>query len=124
MLRAAVVVASALTILPAHAAEYRRFCTPQNQCFVCVRGQPSCEVTYALSRAMTPPTAPSMDRIVPPSPVPAPGSLSAQAAPPPPAAAPPPSQEQWKQDIIDEAQRYCDAYPKDPICHFRDQPAQ
>ena len=40
------------------------------------------------------------------------------------AAPPPPSQQEWKQAIIDEAQRYCDFYPTDPICHFKDQPAQ
>ena len=70
MLRVAVVVASALLVSQAH-ADYRRFCAPQGQCFVCPRGQPACEVSYALSRAMTPPA--SMDRMVPPSPVPSPG---------------------------------------------------
>ena len=120
MLIAVVLVASALLVSQAH-ADYRRFCAPQGQCFVCPRGQPACEMSYALSRAMTPP---STDRMVPPSPVPSPGPQSPQAAPPPPAAPQPPSQEQWKQTIIDEAQRYCDAYPKDPICHFQDQPAQ
>ena len=123
MLRAAVILASALSVVSAQAAEYRRFCRPHNQCFVCVKGQPSCEVTYALSRAMTPPTPPSMARVVPPAPVPPP--TYSQATPPPPtAAAPPPSQQEWKQAIIDEAQRYCDFYPTDPICHFKDQPAQ
>ena len=123
MLRVAVVVASALLVSQAH-ADYRRFCAPQGQCFVCPRGQPACEVSYALSRAMTPPTAPSMDRMVPPSPVPSPGPQYSQAAPPPAAAPPPSSQEQWKQAIIDEAQHYCDAYPKDPICHFQDESTQ
>jgi hypothetical protein len=124
MLRAAVIVASTLTIVSAQAAEYRRFCTPQNQCFVCVRGQPSCEVTYALSRAMTPPSPPTMARVVPPAPVPSPAPSHSQAPPPPAGAAPPPSQQEWKQAIIDEAQRYCDSFPADPICHFKDQPAQ
>lgn len=78
-------------------------------------------MSYALSRAMTPP---SMDRVVPPSPVPPPGTQYSQAAPPPAAAPPPPSQQQWKQAIVEEAQRYCEAYPRDPICHFQDQPAQ
>ena len=87
-----------------------------------MKGQPSCEVTYALSRAMTPP---SMARMVPPAPVPPPGPAYSQAAPPPPAAASPsPSQQEWKQAIIAEAQRYCEAFPKDPICHFKDQPVQ
>lgn len=121
MLRAAVVIASTLIVVSAQAAEYRRFCTPQNQCFVCVKGQPSCEVTYALSCAMTPP---SMARIVPPAPVPSSAPSYSQAAPPPPSAAPPPSQQEWKQAIIDEAQRYCDSFPNDKICHFKDQPAQ
>jgi hypothetical protein len=124
MLRAAVIVASTLIVVSTQAAEYRRLCTPQNQCFTCVRGQPTCEVTYALSRAMTPPTAPSMARMVPPAPVPSPGPTYSEAAPPPPATAPPPSQQEWKQAIIDEAQRYCDAFPDDKICHFKDQPAQ
>ena len=123
MLRIAVVVASALLVSQAH-ADYRRFCAPQGQCFVCPRGQPACEMSYALSRAMTPP---SMDRIVPPLPVPSSSSIPSQerqAAPLPPEARQPASQQQWKQAIVDEAQRYCDAYPKDPICHFQDQPAQ
>ena len=123
-MRAAVVVASVLTVLTAHAAEYRRFCTPQNKCFVCVKGQPSCEVTYALSRAMTPPTGPNMARVVPPAPVPPPGPSYSQAPAQPPSAPPPSSQQEWKQAIIDEAQRYCNSFPTDPICHFKDQPAQ
>ena len=60
MLRIAVVVASVFLISQAH-ADYRRFCVPQGQCFVCPRGQPACEMSYALSRAMTPATAPSID---------------------------------------------------------------
>ena len=35
-------------------------------------------------------------------------------------AAPPRTQEQWKAAIVAEAQRFCDAYPRDPICHFHD----
>jgi hypothetical protein len=58
-----------------------------------------------------------MARVVPPAPVPQPSA-------PPAAAAPPPSQQEWKQAIIDEAQRYCNSFPTDPICHFKDQPAQ
>jgi hypothetical protein len=125
MLRIApvVAIASALLIAAAH-AELRRFCTPHGQCFTCPRGQPACEVTYALSRAMTPPTAPSLDRVVPPAPVPPPGPVYSQAAPPPPPAGPATSQAEWKRAIIDEAQRFCEAYPGDPICHFQDQPAQ
>ncbi len=124
MLRAAIIVASALAVVSVQAAEYRRFCTPQNQCFVCVKGQPSCEVTYALSRAMTPPTGPRMARVVPPAPVPPPAPPHSQPAPPPPAAGATPSQQEWKQAIIDEAQRYCNSFPSDPICHFTDQPGQ
>jgi hypothetical protein len=30
------------------------------------------------------------------------------------------SQQQWKQQIVDAAQRFCNAYPGDPICHFQD----
>jgi hypothetical protein len=123
MLRVALVAASALLVAPAH-AELRRFCAPQGQCFVCPRGQPACEMTYALSRAMTPPTAPSMARVAPPTPVPSPAPEYSQAAPPPAAAPQPPSQQEWKQAIIDQAQRYCESYPTDPICHFQDQPAQ
>lgn len=52
-----------LLTLPAQ-ADYRRFCTPAGQCFVCARGQPTCEVSYALSRAMTPPTSANMGQHV------------------------------------------------------------
>jgi hypothetical protein len=32
------------------------------------------------------------------------------------------SQEQWKQQIVAEAQRFCTAFSNDPICHFKDRP--
>ena len=32
----------------------------------------------------------------------------------------PHSREEWKAAIVAEAQRFCDAYPTDPICHFQD----
>jgi hypothetical protein len=46
---------------------------------------------------------------MPPAPLPAP---TPQAMP---------NQEEWKQAIIAEAERFCANFPSDPICHFRDQ---
>ena len=30
------------------------------------------------------------------------------------------SEDEWRQAIIDEAQRFCTAFPKDSQCHFKD----
>jgi hypothetical protein len=43
---------------------------------------------------------------------------------PPPQQQQPRSQDEWKQAIIDEAQRFCDAFPKDAQCHVKDGPAR
>lgn len=42
--------------------------------------------------------------------------VMAYAAPP---QRPQMNQEQWKQAIVAEAQRYCDRFPRDPLCHFK-----
>ena len=33
----------------------------------------------------------------------------------------PQSRDQWKAAIIEEGRKFCDAYPHDQICHFKDQ---
>jgi hypothetical protein len=30
------------------------------------------------------------------------------------------TQQQWKDAIIAEAERFCAAYPNDSVCHFKD----
>jgi hypothetical protein len=30
------------------------------------------------------------------------------------------TQQQWKDAIIGEAERFCAVYPNDPVCHFKD----
>jgi hypothetical protein len=79
----------------ANSQNVRRFCDAGGSCFVCTRGQPTCEIAYALSRATTPPSAtPNMNAILPRSPAPSPGRLyperDAYGAVPPPMPMPPP----------------------------------
>jgi hypothetical protein len=31
------------------------------------------------------------------------------------------TQEEWTQAIIDEARKFCEAYPRDPQCHFKEE---
>ncbi len=52
-------------------------------------------------------------------PIPLPGQPPAYVA-----QRPPMPQQQWKQSIIAEAQRYCEAYPRDGICNFQDSPSR
>ena len=146
----ALIVTSSLSIMDseAHAQGTRRFCDAGHTCFICPRGNPTCEISYAISRALTPPTMPSMDALLPPSPSTSPGHLYPerrnQYAPPYPQrdagpypernpvgarpASPPSSidgdrrgltQEEWRQAIIEEAQRFCDRFPQDKQCHFK-----
>jgi hypothetical protein len=76
----------------------------------------------AIERALAPPGGWRQGMLVPPQTLPPVPSVPT----PPPAAAPAPAapqsmtQQQWKDAIIAEAQRFCDTYPTDPICHFKD----
>jgi hypothetical protein len=58
-------------------------------------------------RVLTPPGGWRQETAVPPEPVPQGTRL--------------PQQEQWRNAIIAEAERFCAAYPTDPVCHFKDQ---
>lgn len=109
-----------LRVVNAH-ADYRRFCASPGSVLRVSAGPARLRDDLRAEPGDDTADRARMDRLVPPSPVPSP---SPAAAPPPLEARRPPSQEQWKQAIIDEVQRSCDAYPKDPICHFRDQPLQ
>ena len=71
---------SVLLAMPAQAS-MRQFCDAGGTCFACPRGQPTCEIAYALSRATTPPsTTPNMNAILPRSPAPSPGPLYPERA--------------------------------------------
>jgi hypothetical protein len=76
---AALVLASSLAFIENESQAgppTRQFCDAGGSCFVCTRGQPTCEIAYALSRATTPPSAtPNMNAILPPLPAPSPGRL-------------------------------------------------
>lgn len=126
-------------VTSSQAQGYRHFCNRYNNCFVCLRGSPTCEFAYASTRAMTPPTMPDVHRMLPPSPSPNPGPMfperqyrvepgSGAARPPPTAQQLPPrpqlNEEQWRQAIIDEAQKFCEAYPRDTQCHWKEPPPQ
>jgi hypothetical protein len=101
----------------AHGYELRRFCDRGGTCFECAKGTPTCEVTYALSRGLTPPTAPRIN----PMPVYPERVLPPAARPPAPRQR---SEDEWRQSILDEAQRFCEAYPKNQQCHFKEPPPQ
>jgi hypothetical protein len=60
-----------------------------------------------MDRVLTPPGGWQQEGAVPPEPVP-------QVSRPAP-------QEEWRNAIIAEAERFCAAYPSDPVCHFKDQ---
>lgn len=121
-----ITLALGLLGLASHAQAYqlRRFCTPQGSCFVCARGSPTCEITYALSRGMTFPSV----RNNHPGPVyserlyreqpPLPGEMMAQRQ------QRRPSKEEWRAAIMNEAQKFCDAYPQDQQCHWKGPPQE
>jgi hypothetical protein len=60
-----------------------------------------------MDRVLTPPGGWRQETTVPPEPVP-------QVSRPAP-------REEWRNAIIAEAERFCAAYPTDPVCHFKDQ---
>ena len=66
----------------------------------------------AVDRAFTPPGGWQQNPAVPPE------SVPPRAATP--ATTRSMSQQQWKDAIIAEAEKFCAAYPNDPVCHFKD----
>ena len=46
--------------------------------------------------------------------------VPAPPVPPPSVQQRPRSQQAWKESIVAQAERFCQAYPTDPICHFTD----
>ena len=108
MTRVIIIASLALLVLPAMGQPY----PPDGQYYRC-RSEFECKIAKALSRAFTPPGGyHGVTPPIPPSPMP---------APPPPATPGQSSQEEWKRAIIAEGERFCAAFPTDPICHFRDQ---
>src|SRR5690348_3633838 len=91
---ASLVIASSLAVAASEASaqNVRQICDPVGTCFVCQRGSPTCEASYALSRMFrTPGPTANMQAILPPSPPPPAGSLYPErfgAVPPPPPPAP------------------------------------
>ena len=90
-------------------------CDLQRAHWVCVPNQEPGAIQQFLDRfhqtmgrVLTPPGGWRQETAVPPAPVPQGAS--------------PPQQEQWRNAIIAEAERFCAAYPTDPVCHFKDQP--
>jgi hypothetical protein len=126
---AVLVMASSLALCSSEASAetVRRFCDAGGSCFVCTRGQPTCEIAYALSRATTPPSAtPNMNEILPPSPAPSPGRMYPEraygAVPPSKNTMPPPmhsplSREAERENIIRQGEAFCAKYPDDKVCH-------
>ena len=115
----AALILAALLAMPAQAS-MRQFCDAGGTCFVCPKGQPTCEIAYALSRATTPPSmdgAPS-----PPSPMP-PGRVAAPPSGnslPPPLHAPPPRQmtrDEERENVIRQGEAFCAKWPDDRVCH-------
>ena len=111
-LTASVTLAATLTTAAPAIAED---CDLQRAHWVCVPNQEPGAVEQffdrfrkTMGRVLTPPGGWQQETAVPPEPVP-------QGARPLP-------QEQWKDAIIAEAERFCAVYPTDPVCHFRDQP--
>jgi hypothetical protein len=126
-MKCVVLLLALLSVSAAHAYEVRQFCDRGGSCFACVKGTPTCEVSYALSRGLTPPPAPSLNRILPPSPSPNPGPLypeRAQQRLPPSGQQRGLSETEWRQAIIDEAQKFCEVYPKNAQCHWKPPPPQ
>ena len=110
-LTASVAVAITLTLTAAATAED---CDLQRARWVCVPNQEPGAIQQFLDRfhqnmdrMLTPPGGWRQETAVPPEPVP-------QGSRPAP-------QEQWRNAIIVEAERFCAAYPNDPVCHFKDQ---
>lgn len=90
-------------------------CDLQRAHLVCVPNQEPGAIEQFLDRfhktvgrVLTPPGGWQRETAVPPAPIP-------QGAHPLP-------QEQWKNAIVTEAERFCAVYPTDPVCHFKDQP--
>lgn len=120
---AALLVASSLaaTASEADAQNLRRFCDAGNSCFVCTRGQPICEIAYALSRATTPP---SMDALLPAQGAPLPPELvppGRVATPPSKNAMPVPmhsplTRDAERENVIRQGD-FCRRYPDDKVCH-------
>jgi hypothetical protein len=90
-------------------------CDLQRAHWVCVPNQEPGAIQHFLDRfhqtvdrALTPPGGWRQETVVPPEPVPQ--------------SARPPQQEQWSNAIIAEAEKFCAAYPTDPVCHFKERP--
>jgi hypothetical protein len=88
-------------------------CDLQRAHWVCVPNQEPGAIQQFLDRfhqtmdrALTPPGGWRQDTAVPPESVPQDSRLAPQ--------------EQWRKAIIAEAERFCAAYPNDPVCHFKD----
>src|ERR1700756_2944909 len=101
-------------MLAAAASAKAEECDLQRAHWVCVPNQEPGAIEQFLDRfhktidrALTPPGGWKQETAVPPAPVPQ-GPLQLP-------------QEQWKNAIIAEAERFCAVYPTDPVCHFRDQ---
>jgi hypothetical protein len=105
-------VALAIT-LSMTAAASAEDCDLQRAHWVCVPNQEPGAIQQFLDRfhqtmdrALTPPGGWRQDTAVPPESVPQDSRLGPQ--------------EQWRKAIIAEAERFCAAYPNDPVCHFKD----
>ncbi len=113
-------IATFATIAPVAA---REDCDLQRGHWVCVPNGDAANsfeqfldrVHRAVDRAFTPPGGWQQNQqntVVPPESVP--------PRPPTPATTRSMTQQQWKDAIIGEAERFCAAYPTDPVCHFKD----
>jgi hypothetical protein len=107
-------VAFAISLATAAAATAED-CDLQRAHWVCVPNQEPGAIQQFLDRFHQ-----SMDRMLTP-----PGGWRQETAVPPepvPQGARPAPQEQWRNAIIAEAERFCAAYPNDAVCHFKDRP--
>jgi hypothetical protein len=121
---AALAMASSLAVVAneASAQNVRQICDPAGTCFVCRRGSPTCEASYALSRIFrTPGPTANMQAILPPPPPPAGPSYpgrDAMAPPPPPQPAPPQmTRDEERENVIRQGEAFCAKYPDDKVCH-------
>lgn len=108
--KASVALIMLATVAPAFAEE----CDLQRAHWVCVPNQEPGAIEQFLDRfhktvdrALTPPGGWKQETAVPPETVPQAASRQ-------------PPQEQWKNAIIAEAERFCAVYPTDAVCHFKD----
>jgi hypothetical protein len=122
---AALVMASSLAVAASEASaqNVRQICDPMGTCFVCQRGSPTCEASYALSRIFrTPGPTANMQAILPPSPPPPAGpsypERYATAPPPSPQQAPPQmTRDEERENVIRQGEAFCQKYPDDKVCH-------